>query len=70
MAGYSVVTLQGETEWFLLWSPRLELFRSVELYLGDGLEMLDNSVATVAEKLSMVVLEASQDTDIFKSIEL
>ena len=29
----------GETALLLLWSPGTELFESIELYLGDGLEI-------------------------------
>ena len=32
-------TLWEETKWLLLWSPGTGLFKLVELYLGDGLEM-------------------------------
>ena len=36
IAGHSVVTLWGETKQLLLWSPGMEFFKLVELYLGDG----------------------------------
>ena len=42
-------TLLGEIYWLLLWSPRTELFKLVELYFGGGLELAGHSVITLGE---------------------
>ena len=63
LAGYSVTALGGENAWLLLRSSSTELcesveccvgwdrvFNLVELYLDDGLEMVDCLVVTLEGK--------------------
>ena len=42
MAGHAVVTLHGETKYLLFQSPGTEFFKSVELYLGEHLEITEH----------------------------
>ena len=56
VAEHSVVTLWGDIEWLLLWSPGTELFKLVVLYLGDGLQMAGHSSFTLGETAQSLLI--------------
>ena len=60
MTGCMMITLEGETAWSLLWSPMDKVFNSLELYLGDGIEMPGHSAEMLGCRDSTVTVVVSQ----------
>ena len=69
MANYLVVTLM-ETAQSLLWSLRTELFKLIELYLGEHLEMAGHSVVRLEGKDFLITVEVFLDTELFELLDL